>query len=156
MVQAEILLSLTLAVVGAFLLIGAIRESARRASTRRASTRRESARPASARRGQGPGGVRVEPTTTTRDRPDGGAAPAASPEAALEPAPVVVIGAAPAAPALPPPWTAPDLPVRRPGNKPAPALSNGVRNSRFARYDRSGRPAAMGSPYLRVDGPAPR
>jgi hypothetical protein len=113
MVQAEILLSLTLAVVGAFLLIGAVRES----------TRRESAR-----RGQGPGGVPV------------------------------ALPATPALPAtlVPAPWTAPGRPIRRPGNKPAPALPNGVRNSRFTRYDRSGRPAAMGSPYLRADGPAPR
>jgi hypothetical protein len=129
MVQAEILLSLVLAAVGAWLLIGVAREPARRR--------------------RGPGGVRAELATTTGDIPDGRAAPAIPPEAAQPAARVVVIGAAPAAPALPPPWTAPDLPVRRPGNKPAPALSNGVRNSRFARYDRSGRPATMGSPYLR-------
>jgi hypothetical protein len=149
MVQAEILLSLVLAAVGAWLLIGVAREPARRR--------------------RGPGGVRAELATTTGDIPDGRAAPAIPPEAAQPAARVVVIGAAPAAPALPPtrqparqrapqpaaapatPLPTPDLPVRRPqpAAPPAPGLSNGVRNSRFARYDRSGRPAKMGSPYLR-------
>jgi hypothetical protein len=143
MVQAEILLSLVLAVVGVWLLIGVARGPARRQ--------------------RGPGGVRVELATTTGDRPEGRAAPAVPREAAQPAARVVVIGAAPAAPALrsappppPPPPAAtplptPDLPVRRsqPAAPPAPGLSNGVRNSRFARYDRSGRPATMGSPYLR-------
>jgi hypothetical protein len=173
MVQAEILLSLVLAAVGAWLLIGVAREPARRR--------------------RGPGGVRAELATTTGDIPDGRAAPAIPPEAAQPAARVVVIGAAPAAPALPPtrstarerapqparrpapqstrqpapqsaaqsarkpappsatPLPTPDLPVRRPQSAapPAPGLSNGVRNSRFARYDRSGRPATMGSPYLR-------
>jgi hypothetical protein len=160
MVQAEILLSLVLAVVGVLLLIGVVREPARRR--------------------RGPGGVRAELTTTTGDLPDGGAAPAVPREAAAQPAArVVVIGAAPAAPALLParqpaqqparlpasptaaptaaptatPLPTPDLPVRRSQAQaaapPAPGLSNGVRNSRFARYDRSGRPATMGSPYLR-------
>ena len=149
MIQTEILLSLVLAVVGVYLLIGVARDSARR--------------------GRGPGGVRAELATTTGDLPAGGAAPAVPREATDPAARVVAIGEAPAAPALPPasfgessPMTAgesapaiplptPDLPVgsaRTPAPH-APGLSNGVRNSRFARYDRSGRPAAMGSPYLR-------
>jgi hypothetical protein len=149
MIKAEILLSLVLAVVGVYLLIGVARESARR--------------------GRGPGGVRVELARTTGDLPGGGAAPAVPREATDPVARVVAVGEAPAAPALPtastgetPPVTAggseagmplptPDLPVGSPRTPAphAPGLSNGVRNSRFARYDRSGRPAAMGSPYLR-------
>jgi hypothetical protein len=132
MVQAEILLSLTLASIGAYLHIGVVRGPARR--------------------GRGPAGVRAELTTTTGDRPDGEAAPATAPRATASPARVVGFGAAPAAPAHPPVLPAPDVPVRSSSAAPAapaPGLSNGVRNSRFSRYDRSGRPAAMGSPYLR-------
>jgi hypothetical protein len=148
-IKAEILLSLVFAIVGVYLLIGVARESARR--------------------GRGPGGVRAELATTAGDLPGGGAAPAVPREATDPAAGVVAIGEAPAAPALLPastgesspvtagesvpdmPLPTPDLPVHsgRTPAPPAPGLSNGVRNSRFARYDRSGRPAAMGSPYLR-------
>ena len=164
MVQAEILLSVTLGVLGAFLLVGVLRGPGRR--------------------GPGPGGARAELTTPVGGAPDSGAAPATPREVAQRATPVVVNGAAPAASARPnrnshrpvgplpsgpvpagpvpaallpvAPLPPPDLPVRRSGADPAPAARSGVNNSRFARFDRSGRPASMGSPYLPSQGPAHR
>jgi hypothetical protein len=150
MVQAEILLIVTLAVVGAYLLVGVLRGPGRR--------------------GPGPGGTRAGLTTPVGGAPDSGVALATPREAALRATPVVVNGAAPAASARPhrnshrppdllpagplpagrlpvDPLPVPDLPIRRSGPDPAPAGRRGVNNSRFARFDRSGRPALMGSPY---------
>jgi hypothetical protein len=143
MVQTEILLCVALAAVGFYLLIGVLRGSGRRTAHRPGH--------------QGPGGVRAELTTPVGGAPDSEAAPATLLDAAQPVAPGLVIGAAPAAPALPiPALPAPDLPVRRSRAAAARTVRGGVHNSRFARFDHSGRPASMASPYLRTERPAPR
>jgi hypothetical protein len=113
MVRVEILLSVTLAAVGAYLLIGVIRGPGRR----------------------GPGGA-----------PESAAAPATCLQAARRPPNPLPVT----------PLPVPDLPVRRSRPAPAPATRCGVNNNRFARFDHSGRPASMASPYLRTERPASR
>jgi hypothetical protein len=85
------------------------------------------------RRGPGPSGAPARLTSPVRSTPDGGAAP----DSANLDAPVAVA----------PPMV---------DTMPAPVTRTGVNNSRFARFDRSGRPASMGSPYLRTQRPAAR
>jgi hypothetical protein len=93
------------------------------------------------RRGPGPGGTPARPISPVRSTPGG----AASVECAMPVAPAAVTRR----PANPLPM------VPRPADPP-PVARSGVNNSRFARFDRSGRPASMGSPYLRAQGPAAR
>jgi hypothetical protein len=94
------------------------------------------------RRGPGPGGMPARLISPVRSTPDG----AASVQCATPVAPMAVTRRPPANP----------LPmVPRPADPP-PVARSGVNNSRFARFDRSGRPASMGSPYLRAQGPAAR
>jgi hypothetical protein len=93
------------------------------------------------RRGPGPSGTPAPLISPVRSTPDG----AASAECATPVAPAAV----PRRPVNPLPM------VPRPADPP-PVARTGVNNSRFARFDRSGRPASMGSPYLRAQRPAAR